>query len=309
MKKQITGLSFIVIAIALVLCSYREGPALSHGWDCTGAETGLQNPSGCNSGGGCHASAVTAGITVALELDSAGTSVTHYVGGKTYSVKITGTNTTTTSLPGFGFQIGCIKDSTAQVTPVNAGTWGTPTGGLQNAPPQSGNFVVNIIEQSNTLTHTTGTGGQGSTYVRSVSWTAPVAGTGVVSFWAALNAVNENGNADQGDKWNVNHLVILEEDSLVIQPNGISTLDENNSIKVYPDPVTDMLNLQWDNTGDAGYTISVYDINGRMVTTEKAETIAGVNNKGINTSTWAPGIYLVNLQSDKGGQVVKVVKQ
>ena len=309
MKKQVAGVTFIALVISLILSSYREGPALSHGWDCTGAETGLQNPSGCSSGSGCHASSATAGITVALELDSAGVPVTKYVGGKTYSVKITGTNTTSTSLPGFGFQISSIKDSTAQVTPTNEGTWGTPTGGLQYAAPQSGNFVLNIIEQSNTLTATTGGGAQGSTYVRSISWTAPVASTGTISFWAALNAVNDNNNADEGDKWNVNHLVVDEEDSAVVVPNGVTTLTENNNVRLYPNPVGNELNLQWANAQAGIYTVSVYNVSGQLVATQKTELNATANNLSLNSANWAAGIYILNLEAGNTRQVFKVVKQ
>ena len=309
MRKQVTFISFIAIAISLVLCSYREGPATYSGWDCTGAETGLSNRAGCSTGGGCHASAATPAITVALELDSAGIPVTKYVAGKSYTVKITGTNTGTTNQPGFGYQICCIRGAVAQVTPASAGTWGTPPSTSQLATPQANNFVLNIIEHESVIPPTTGTGSTGTTYVRVVPWTAPATGIDTVSFWTALNAVNDNGRADAGDLWNTNHLVVTAEDSLAVIPNGIASVTEGNLIKVYPNPVNDVLNLQFDNAQNGSYDVLVYNVSGQVVASEKVDFNANSNSTSLNTSGWAPGIYFVNLQADKIQQVIKVVRQ
>ncbi len=309
MRKQFVLIPFVAVAISLVLCSYHSGPALSHGWDCTGAETGLQNPAGCSSGGGCHASAATAAITIDIELDSAGIPVTKFVAGKSYTVKITGTNTGSTSLPGFGYQISCISGATAQVTPTNAGTWGTPPATSQFAAPQSGNFVLNIIEQSNTTAPTTGTGTTGTTYQKIIPWTAPATGMDTVSFWVALNAVNGDTRADAGDLWNVNHAMYIVEDTAVVHPNGIATVSVNNGFTVYPNPVNEVLNLQFDNAQSDNYTISVYNVNGQMVASEKVNLNTASAATSINTSAWEPGVYIVSLQAGSTQQLVKVVKQ
>lgn len=204
--KKTTFVSLLALcAGTLIICSYAGGAA-SHNIEGTGAETGLGNSAGC--GQGCHTSATT--TTISIELDSAGIATTRYVGGMTYTVKLTGKNTSTTSLPKFGFQIGSIVGSAASTTPTNAGTWNAPfPTNTKYMAPVAGKFVVGIVEQTAALAATTGTGGNGTTYVKTFNWTAPAAGTGTISFWAALNAVNGNNN-DTGDKYNTGHVSITE---------------------------------------------------------------------------------------------------
>lgn len=307
MKTRILCFSFLLITVSLILSSYREGAAQHSGWDCTGAETGLSNPSGCSSGGGCHHSTITTGITVAVELDSAGTPVTQYTAGKTYTVKFAGVNTTASTLPAFGFQLAAIKGSAAQVTPTDAGTWGTAPTNTQISAPQAGNYVLTIFEQATPLTRTTGTGTTGTTYVDSITWTAPVAGTGTVSFWAALNAVNNNGTNDQGDLWNVNHLVITEDTGTTV--NGIIPVPLVTGVSVYPNPVNNVLNMQLNNAHAGNCTVSVYNISGQLISIEKMELNEGADNQSINTAAWAPGIYLVSLQTGNTRHQFRVVKQ
>ncbi len=204
--KKTTFVSLIALSAGtLMVCSYAGGAA-GHNIQGTGAETGLGNSAGC--GQGCHTSATT--TTITLELDSAGIATTRYVAGMTYTVKLTGKNTSNTSLPKFGFQIGSIVGSAAATTPKNAGTWIAPfPASTKYIAPIAGKFVVGIVEQTAALAATTGTGGNGTTYVRTFNWTAPAAGTGTISFWAALNAVNGNNN-DTGDKYNTGHISITE---------------------------------------------------------------------------------------------------
>ena len=211
MKKKFLLVIFLSAIGYITLTSYHSGAAANGGFDCTGAETGLGNPTGC-MGSSCHASSATSSIGVTVELDSAGIAVTSYVPGMVYSVKISGINNGTSSLPMFGFQIGCIQGSSATAAAVNAGTWATtglPTN-TQYSAALPGSYDVNLIEQSNRISATTGTGGNGTTYVDSFSWTAPIAGTGTISFWGVLNAVNNNNTNDAGDLWNTNHVVITE---------------------------------------------------------------------------------------------------
>ncbi|MEI8279066.1 MAG: T9SS type A sorting domain-containing protein [Bacteroidota bacterium] len=198
----VAGLGYVTFS------SSASGAGNNSGYDCTGAETGLGNGVGC--GHGCHNSSATAGITVALELDSAGTPVTQYVGGMTYTIKITGTNTTANSLPKFGFQVAVINGTSAQTTPTNAGTFQTVSNPMRNTAAQAGNFVTNLVEQKTAIAATTGTGGSGTTYVESFSWTAPAAGSGSISIWGVLNAVDGFGT-NSGDFWNSNNITITEE--------------------------------------------------------------------------------------------------
>ncbi|MBS1586169.1 MAG: T9SS type A sorting domain-containing protein [Bacteroidetes bacterium] len=229
-KRNVTF--FLALGISyLAFVSYKTGPA-NNGYDCTGAETGLGNPTGC-AGAGCHGNTATTGITLAVEVDTVGgTPVTQYKPGVTYTIKISGTNTTANILPKYGFQAAVIKGSAAVQTPVNAGTLqqaGLPAGvAYRSASP--GNYVCNIVEHSSPLNPTTGTGGNGTTYVQSFTWTAPAAGTGTVSVWAVLNAVNNDLTNSSADKWNTNHISLTEMVAPAAPPVALFSVSPNDTI-------------------------------------------------------------------------------
>ena len=278
MKKATIIYLLGLFGISLIVCSYAGG-ATTHNIEGTGAETGLGNSAGC--GQGCHTSGTT--TTINIELDSAGIPVTRYVGGMTYTVKLTGKNTSTTSLPKFGFQIGSIVGSTAATTPVNAGSWVSPyPANTTYIAPKSGKFVVGVMEQTSAITATTGTGGNGTTYVETFNWKAPAAGTGTISFWAVLNAVNGNNN-DTGDKYNTGHVSITE--LVPTSPLKVTTTpvnvkcygDQNGTATVVVSGGTKPYTYSWNTTpaqttatatnlSAGSYTITVKDALGGTIT-------------------------------------------
>jgi hypothetical protein len=297
-KLKVLKLAFLSCAGYLIICAYHNGPA-ANGYDCTGAETGLGNPTGC-TGGGCHAKSATAGITVSIQLDSAGgKSTNYYVGGGKYTIKITGTNTTSSTLPDFGFQLGVITGTTAVTTPTNAGSFPSPyPTNTHYSGPSSGNYVVGVVEQSTQLKATSGTGGNGTTYVETINWTAPAKGTGSCSIWAAINAVNDNGNADAGDLWNLNHMTITE---IIPSTTGVDNISVNDEMRVYPNPVSEHVTFALP-TETENVTVALYDITGRLA---KQVTFSG-KEVTIEKGDMANGIYIYTVTSE--GQNLKTGK-
>ncbi len=214
MKKKFILLPLVLGLIYLVVGSNSGGAGIMSGVDGTGAT----NTGGCS----CHTSSTA--TTVAIELDTAGgTPVTHYVAGGSYTIKITGTNTSTSSLPAFGFQVAAVKLTGAgTAAAVNAGTLATT--GLPATCQNTAVGSINVVEQNNTIPVTTGTGTTGSTYVvSSIPWTAPVAGTGSVKLYGVINAVNNTGGTG-GDKWNNNSVTITELSAPVSPITGTLTV-------------------------------------------------------------------------------------
>jgi hypothetical protein len=303
MKKRILLFAAIGGIAVITMTSGQTGAGAESGFNCTGAETGSGNSAGCSQGGTCHSAGATAGITVSLELDSAGSPITHYAAGVTYSVKIKGTNTTTNTLPKFGFQVTCIKGSVAVSAPDSAGkmaTTGLPAN-VKYTPPHSGEFVCPLIEHSAPITAATLGGATGAVYLDSFQWTAPAVGTGVVSIWGALNAVNNN-TSSTGDFWNTTHLVLNE-----AVPSSVTNVINNINVSAYPNPVSNILNLQFNNAPPGNYTLQVFDLSSRCISNENFEVNSNqVTN--INTSSWAPGLYQVVIQKEGINQIVRVVK-
>ena len=214
MKKNILiftllgGLSYVLFA------SNGAGPGTVSRKDLTGASG---NGTGANPGcvnGGCHTS-LASSIAVFVELDSLGHAVTQYHPGMAYTIKISGTNNSTNTLPYFGFQLSCVVANSKNAGGTNtagfsacvqAGTWGTMPASVHTA---SG-FSETVVEQSAAIIATSGSGGTGTTYVESIPWTAPVAGTGSVVIYGVLNAVNHNGS-ESGDYCNIANTLLISE--------------------------------------------------------------------------------------------------
>ena len=299
MKKRILLFTAVLGMCYLVFSSHRTGPA-AVGYDCTGAETAgtFGNVTGCGPSH-CHSSSATTGIGVSIELDSAGVPTTHYKGGMTYTVKITGTPGSATSNVLYGFQLNALTGSASSTNNVNAGTWAS-TGLPANthiAAPRATLTQLTTMEHSDTIRMT------GTSFTESFTWTAPVTGTGVISFWGAANFVNGSGTADPGDLWNTNHVVINEWSTL-----SVSTVANNISLKAFPNPVSNNLSLQMDNTQAGTYTLQAFDMKGRVITTENIEVNGTSHTSNINTSNWLAGTYQVVVGKDGFNKVIPVIK-
>ena len=159
MKRRIIVLPLALICLYTILTGYSSGPGLSGIYGFT---------SGCG-GGGCHASGATSTTNVTMQLLNASlTPITHYAAGGSYFVRITGTQTDgSLTLPNFGFQISTVNSSgsTAGNLSAIAGTHTVTAAGIK------------VVEHGSAISATSGSGGSGTTYVITVPWTAPTAGT------------------------------------------------------------------------------------------------------------------------------------
>lgn len=297
MKKKILLITSVVAIGSCFLSSYKEGPASYGGYDCTGAEvatTGATATTGCYASRTCHNSTASTTITCTIKLDSAGgVSTTRYVPGMTYTVTMTGNNTSGSNTY-YGFQLTSIKGTASAATVTNAGTFastGLPAH-VQLTPPQSGFTFLNILEHSAAIS------AGGSTFTQSFVWTAPAAGTGNISFWGACNWVNNDGAASSADIWNTGSLQVTEE-----APLSINAVTNAENISAYPNPVSGMLSIAIN--GEQGeYQVVAYDLGGKMM---MGETINTSNSgiAGINTASWRTGMYYIHII--KNGNTVKVI--
>lgn len=213
MKKNYIILPFVVLLGYVLLTSYAGGPAVSPG---VLERTGASGTTGCTIGG-CHGNSV--GILLNIELLSSGSPVSTYTPGGSYTIRMTGSYSaasTTVLLPKFGFQLSCVKTSTT----TNAGTWGTPPASCHTATASG----ISLVEHGASLSATTGGGSPGSTYVVDMPWTAPVAGTGSVTIFGVLNAVNGNTGADAVDRWKNSTFTVTEATGPTAPITGIFTL-------------------------------------------------------------------------------------
>jgi Secretion system C-terminal sorting domain len=75
-------------------------------------------------------------------------------------------------------------------------------------------------------------------------------------------------------------------------------------LKLFPNPVIDELQVQYDAPGQGDVTLSVTDITGRLRMQETYSGRSGGNVFKLNTSKLNPGLYIMQIRQN-GSQVAK----
>lgn len=85
---------------------------------------------------------------------------------------------------------------------------------------------------------------------------------------------------------------------------GVEDIGLEDQLNVYPNPVTDVLNVQWNNTSEAA-SLSIRDLSGRLILSERG----GNGNAAIDLSELSNGNYILELQTQTGTLRKHIVKQ
>lgn len=265
----------------LTLSSNSVGPA-AMGLNATGS------PGSGTSCGGCHGGGPgTTTAAVEIRKLSAGPNspiVTQYMPDTNYIVKIVGNHATLTH---FGFQLTALRSSN-----TNAGTFSNLSGSVHSSTV-GGKL---IIEHAAQIAKTN------NQYEATFNWKAPAAGTGTVTFYGIINAVDNNSQVG-GDKPSSPFTKALTETT----PASVGQFSADVKIVSYPNPVTDKLNITIENAESGAYTIRAFDMNGKILATHAAN-VEKKYNTTINTGTWASGIYHIKIAKGSLSQTITVTK-
>ena len=286
MKKQILLFTLIAGMGYAILTSSASGPANGSSQNCTGAKGAVTNCSG--SAGSCHGG-TSAAATASIRVDSTGgVAVTKYVAGMTYTVTVTGTHTSFTN---YGFQYAAVSGTgSAQ---VQAGTFGTTLPASVAKRTLTG---LQLIEQSSVIS--------GATLSKQFTWTAPAATAGPVTMYLTVNAVNGDGMDNSADvSANAQKVMPVQVSTAVADVSG------NINITTYPNPVSNVLNIQLQDAQIGSYTLNIYDLNGRNVTNAGIEQNSSMQVTAINTANLATGMYVLAIDKDGSRKTVTFVKQ
>ncbi|OIQ36007.1 MAG: hypothetical protein BM555_03535 [Crocinitomix sp. MedPE-SWsnd] len=102
-------------------------------------------------------------------------------------------------------------------------------------------------------------------------------------------------------------------DNINMYPSSMSDVVEKKeatTLNVYPNPVTDITNIQLSAVDGQDYNVSVLNGMGQQVASIYQGTLAkGLNNFEYNTSELAKGIYIVRIESEGNVQTVKLIKK
>jgi hypothetical protein len=95
--------------------------------------------------------------------------------------------------------------------------------------------------------------------------------------------------------------VYIDDVSLTLDnTTGLTELPSNQEIKIYPNPVTDMLNINCPDNGK----LFLYDMMGKTLI--ERQITAGKNV--IDVSCFSEGLYFLNINTSKGSSTFKVVR-
>ena len=87
---------------------------------------------------------------------------------------------------------------------------------------------------------------------------------------------------------------------------GINDLAYEN-LQVYPNPVTNELNIRFDIEKSNTLTVRLVNMNGQIVREEKAQGFSGEYKSSFDLSNEAKGVYVLSIISDKGKVDKKVI--
>ncbi len=91
--------------------------------------------------------------------------------------------------------------------------------------------------------------------------------------------------------------------SIIILPLAVSEFEITSNLKLYPNPMANSLNIDFQNLNSASVTI--YDVNGRLL---RANNLTELSNT-ISTSDFQKGIYFFKIQSNEGSVTKRIVKE
>jgi hypothetical protein len=84
---------------------------------------------------------------------------------------------------------------------------------------------------------------------------------------------------------------------------GVEEMALEDQLNIYPNPVTDVLNVQWKNTNESA-NLSIRDLSGRLVLSERVAN----GNAVLDLSNLSSGNYILELQTEESSLRKQVVK-
>ncbi|MGC4129166.1 MAG: pectinesterase family protein [Bergeyella sp.] len=102
----------------------------------------------------------------------------------------------------------------------------------------------------------------------------------------------------------------MPESSVNIDFGTLAVTDVSKTkINVYPNPFTDNVNIVFDLKTSSNISVTIYDANGKIVTTLVRSGKAGQNIINIDTNDLRTGVYFYNIKTDSGQTSGKLIRK
>ena len=83
---------------------------------------------------------------------------------------------------------------------------------------------------------------------------------------------------------------------------------KQETISIYPNPITDEINLIWQQIGDGPVYINIKDFSGKEVYSEKIPTNEGINKISIISNNFPLGFYILKIQNEQNSKQTTFIK-
>jgi hypothetical protein len=87
---------------------------------------------------------------------------------------------------------------------------------------------------------------------------------------------------------------------------GINEVSSNDFIKVYPNPVKDIIQLEISSAMEGEYNVSILNLSGQILFTQNNNKLQQLE---IPVADWAKGLYLLTLSNSTGKYIYKFTKE
>jgi hypothetical protein len=268
----------ILVGIAVIWLSNASGAGSAQGADRTGSPIGIGTCGSCHDGGNY---APTMNITL-LEGDQL---VSRYIPGKQYQVKVTleGKN----NPKEYGFQLVALGGANHQ----QAGIFGQAPAGFRQIILDNRRY----IEQSSPR--------PSNTFI--IPWTAPMAGTGNVRFYAAGLITNDNGGTGGDSPIHLTTPLTIGE-AMSSFVSNIPML--KGEVIISPNPINSMLQVCGNALPEGKLKIRVIDVFGRLQYQSDIFSDESEMRINIAANDWFPGVYFLNITDDKAVRTISFIK-
>jgi hypothetical protein len=203
---------------------------------------------------------------------------------------------------------------------VNAGN-GFPAYGFSVTAVNASGAAMGTFALTPNTTTTSLSSGSGKQYVGHLNanstnawvfrWTSPATTAETVFFYLAVNQANNN-NEGSGDNIKLKaYSATASSFGPFNVATGIQNIDGllDGSISVFPNPVTDNINLSFNITDNQPVKAGIYNLNGQLVKPLMDEELSwGEHNRNFNVAgSLSTGIYLVKFTVGSNNYFKKIV--
>ena len=143
------------------------------------------------------------------------------------------------------------------------------------------------------------------------------------SYWDIIGELNVDANGNVYTTGSIQGATVYLDD-IVLPPVGnadlfiakitenpvlVETIDTKLAINIYPNPFTDMVNLEFNSIYNGSYILNVYSLSGEIVISKRLEKYSFEINEELDLKMLDPGVYFLNIAGKNYNRTVKIVKQ